>query len=156
MYLPTVCLWVFLQSFKKGSTAFTSTAVVLHESTRAHVRKGRIVSNEKNCRKTKKKRSVKVIRLRNIDYWLLFTQNVVDQYVTREIQLCWGLRFSHNSRAVQLIHWICALWPYKYGEIFHMSTSEDFRVCMTFSNTRSPAPLPSLPHSLPSSLNPRV
>ena len=47
--------WVFLENFNKSSAAFTSTAVVLYESTRAHVRKGGIVSDEKNCIKAKKR-----------------------------------------------------------------------------------------------------
>ena len=53
--LPTICLWVLLQRFIKSSIAFTNTAVVLHESTRAHVRKGGIASDKKNCIKAKKK-----------------------------------------------------------------------------------------------------
>ena len=60
MYLPTICLWVFLENFKKSSAAFTSAAVVLHESTRAHVSKGSIVSNEKNYIKAKTKIKLKL------------------------------------------------------------------------------------------------
>ena len=60
MYLPTICLWVFLENFNKSSAAFTSAAVVLHESTRAHVRKGSIVSNEKNFIKVKTKIKLKL------------------------------------------------------------------------------------------------
>ena len=60
MYLPTICYWVFLKNFNKSSAAFTSAAVVLHESTRAHVRKGSIVSNEKNFIKAKTKIKLKL------------------------------------------------------------------------------------------------
>ena len=60
MYLPTICFWVFLKNFNKSSAAFTSAAVVLHESTRAHVSKGSIVSNEKNY-KSENKNQIKVI-----------------------------------------------------------------------------------------------
>ena len=60
MYLPTIGLWIFLENFKKSSAAFTSAAVVLHESTRAHVRKGSIVSNEKNYIKAKTKIKLKL------------------------------------------------------------------------------------------------
>ena len=60
IYLPTIGLWVFLENFKKSSAAFTSAAVVLHESTRAHVRKGSIVSNEKNFIKAKTKIKLKL------------------------------------------------------------------------------------------------
>ena len=60
MYIPTIGLWVFLENFKKSSAAFTSAAVVLHESTRAHVRKGSIVSNEKNFIKAKTKIKLKL------------------------------------------------------------------------------------------------
>ena len=60
MYIPTIGLWVFLENFKKSSAAFTSAAVVLHESTRAHVRKGSIVSNEKNYIKAKTKIKLKL------------------------------------------------------------------------------------------------
>ena len=59
-YIPTIGLWVFLENFKKSSAAFTSAAVVLHESTRAHVRKGSIVSNEKNYIKAKTKIKLKL------------------------------------------------------------------------------------------------
>ena len=60
MYIPTIGLWVFLENFKKSSAAFTSAAVVLHESTRAHVRKCSIVSNEKNFIKAKTKIKLKL------------------------------------------------------------------------------------------------
>ena len=60
MYLPTIGLWFFLENFKKSSAAFTSAAVVLHESTRAHFRKGSIVSNEKNYIKAKTKIKLKL------------------------------------------------------------------------------------------------
>ena len=60
IYLPTIGLWVFLENFNKSSAAFTSAAVVLHESTRAHVRKGSIVSNEKNYIKAKIKIKLKL------------------------------------------------------------------------------------------------
>ena len=60
MYIPTLGLWVFLENFKKSSAAFTSAAVVLHESTRAHFRKGSIVSNEKNYIKAKTKIKLKL------------------------------------------------------------------------------------------------
>ena len=60
MYIPTIGLRVFLENFKKSSAAFTSAAVVLHESTRAHVRKGSIVSNEKNYIKAKTKIKLKL------------------------------------------------------------------------------------------------
>ena len=60
MYIPTIGLWVFLENFKKSSAAFTSAAVVLHESTRAHFRKGSIVSNEKNYIKAKTKIKLKL------------------------------------------------------------------------------------------------
>ena len=60
MYIPTIGLWIFLENFKKSSAAFTSAAVVLHESTRAHFRKGSIVSNEKNYIKAKTKIKLKL------------------------------------------------------------------------------------------------
>ena len=55
-HLPTICLWVFLKCFIKSTIAFTSTAEVLHESTGAHVRKGGVASNEKNCIKLNAKK----------------------------------------------------------------------------------------------------
>ena len=70
MYLPTICLWVFLENFNKSSAAFTSAAVVLHESTRAHFRKGSIVSNEKKLYKSENKNQIKVIWLNSSIYLL--------------------------------------------------------------------------------------
>ena len=66
-----------LENFKKSSTAFTSTAVVLHESIRAHVRKRGIVSDEKNCIKAKKKFKLKLFDwIQQFTYKLEWCQRV--------------------------------------------------------------------------------
>ena len=89
--LPTICLWVLLQRFIKSSIAFTNTAVVLHESTRAHVRKGGIASDKKNCIKAKKKRKVK---LKLFDWNTLIVH--VDYLLTRMMsKSTWRGQYSY-------------------------------------------------------------
>lgn len=116
MCLPTICLWIFLQSFNKSSSAFTSIAVELHGSTRA-LRKGGIVSDEKNC--IWKKKSDLRYSIGNINCWLHINQHDVNQYVARPIQLCQDLRFSHVSCTIELNHYICCS---RFYQMFHMLT----------------------------------
>ena len=92
MNLPTICLWVLLQRFIKSSIAFTNTAVVLHESTRAHVRKGGIASDKKNCIKAKKKK--RKVKLKLFDWNTLIVH--VDYLLTRmKSKSTWRGQYSY-------------------------------------------------------------
>ena len=93
MNLRTICLWVLLQRFIKSSIAFTNTTVVLHESTRAHVRKGCIASDKKNLYKSKKKNKIKV-KLKLFDWNTLIVH--VDYLLSRMMSMStWRGQYSY-------------------------------------------------------------